>query len=240
MRSMFYKWHRSMGIIAVLFVVMLVISGLMLNHTEKLSLDATYIQNELILDWYDIRPEQDPSGIKIDNVWVTQLDRNVYFNQREIDNQAGQLLGAVKYGGHIVIAIDNRLVLLTNEGEIIEQLSGTEGVPTGMKAIGVTQDGELLIRAAHGVYHADLDELEWKERDYAETSWAETGSIPPDLKSKLTRHYRGNGLPLERIILDLHSGRILGDWGIYLIDTAAILLMLLAISGFWMWLFAHD
>jgi hypothetical protein len=71
-------------------------------------------------------------------------------SHREIDSQAGQLLGAVKYDGHIVIAVDNRLVLLSNEGEIIERFAGTEGVPTGMKAIGVTQDGELIISAAHG------------------------------------------------------------------------------------------
>jgi hypothetical protein len=240
MRRLFYKWHRCIGIIAVLFVLMLVITGLMLNHTEKLSLDATYIQNDLILDWYDIRPEQDPSGYKIDNVWVTQLDKHIYFNQQEIDNQAGQLLGAVKYDGQIVIAVDNRLVLLTNEGEIIERFAGTEGVPTGMEAIGISRDGKLIISAAHGDYRVDLNELEWEESNYVDIAWAEIGTIPPELYSKIIRHYRGSGLPLERIILDLHSGRILGNWGIYLIDTAAILLMLLAISGIWMWLLAHD
>jgi hypothetical protein len=240
MRNLFYRWHRSIGILAVLFVLMLVITGIMLNHTEELSLDAIYIENDFILGWYDISPEQKPSGYKIDNVWVTQLDKHIYFNQREIDDQAGQLHGAVKHNGHIVVAVDNRLILLTNRGEIIEQLTGTEGVPAGMEAIGISRDGYLIIHAAHGNYRVDLDELGWEENEYVEIAWAEIGTIPPELYSKIIRHYRGSGLPLERIILDLHSGRILGDWGIYLIDTAAILLMLLAISGVWMWLLAHD
>ena len=36
-------------------------------------------------------------------------------------------------------------------------------------------------------------------------------------------------------MLDLHSGRILGSWGVYLVDAAAILFMLLAITGVWLW-----
>ncbi len=47
--------------------------------------------------------------------------------------------------------------------------------------------------------------------------------------------YRGNGLPLERIILDLHSGRMFGTFGEYVMDIVALLFIFLALSGGWMW-----
>ena len=47
--------------------------------------------------------------------------------------------------------------------------------------------------------------------------------------------YRGYGLTLERVLLDLHSGRVLGSAGVLLVDAAAILFLLLAISGLWLW-----
>jgi len=47
--------------------------------------------------------------------------------------------------------------------------------------------------------------------------------------------YRGKGLPGERVILDIHSGRILGYVGVLLVDFMAILFLLLAMSGIWMW-----
>jgi uncharacterized iron-regulated membrane protein len=51
----------------------------------------------------------------------------------------------------------------------------------------------------------------------------------------LQRSYRGIGLSAERVMLDLHSGRILGRAGVYLVDAAAIVFLLLAVSGTWLW-----
>lgn len=47
--------------------------------------------------------------------------------------------------------------------------------------------------------------------------------------------FRGRILPWERVILDLHSGRIFGPWGPWLMDAAAILLLFLAGSGVSIW-----
>jgi uncharacterized iron-regulated membrane protein len=37
------------------------------------------------------------------------------------------------------------------------------------------------------------------------------------------------------VLLDLHSGRIVGGWGIYLVDIIALLFIIIAITGIWMW-----
>jgi len=104
-----------------------------------------------------------------------------------------------------------------------------------VRALGVTAEGELAIQAAHGVYHTDENLLEWHESAEVAAEWARPSPPPPPLKAALRQAYRGSGLPLERVLLDIHSGRILGTWGVYLMDAAAILFLVLAISGVWLW-----
>jgi len=38
------------------------------------------------------------------------------------------------------------------------------------------------------------------------------------------------------VILDLHSGRFFGQLGPWVFDAAAVLLILLSLSGTWIWL----
>ena len=54
--------------------------------------------------------------------------------------------------------------------------------------------------------------------------------------NKMKQAYRGQGLTLERVMLDLHSGRLFNQtWGVYLMDASAVIMMWLGISGTWIW-----
>lgn len=235
MFSFFQRWHKRIGIITALFVILLAISGIALNHSEQLRLNDSYIKYDWLLDFYEIKPQRVPVSFSSNENWATQIDQRIYFNNIEIANNADQLYGLINIDNLFVIAMDNQLVLLTAAGEIIEHISGTEGVPAGMHAIGVSDQNNIIIKAAHGFYRVELDRLEWEELDHLEANWSEKKPTPAELKSKLLKQYRGSGLTLERVLFDLHSGRILGAWGVYLIDLAAILFLLLAVSGAWMW-----
>ncbi len=64
---------------------------------------------------------------------------------------------------------------------------------------------------------------------------SQPGVLPTGLEQDLLYLYRGKGLSLERLLLDLHSGRLLGNAGVYIVDVAALLFIFLALSGSWMW-----
>ena len=230
------KWHRRLGIISALFVILLVITGLLLNHTGMLQLKDHFIQNRLLLDLYNIRPAEKPLGFQVEQHWISQVGERLYLDGTEIDNDVNRLFGAIKQDNIIVVAFDGQLLLITPQGQIVERLTGTQGVPAGMRAIGKSADGSLVIRGSHGDYQVNLDSLDWHEEDEIHAAWSSPAAIPADKLNALLQLYRGKGLPLERIILDLHSGRFLGKWGVYIIDAAAILFLLLAVSGTWMWL----
>ena len=230
-----YIWHRYIGLSAALFVMVLSATGLALNHTESLHMDSTHVQSELLLDWYGIHAPEDLGSYSAGSVLITEVNERVFRDSEIIDDVLVPLVGAIGYQDLIVIASLDQLTLLNREGELIETIGSAAGVPAGMKAIGITTDGTIAIKAAHGYYLTDENLLEWIETDAVEATWSTLSDTPPELVQALQASYRGNGLPLERVVLDLHSGRLLGDAGVLLVDAAAILFLLLAMSGVWLW-----
>lgn len=230
-----YKWHSRIGIIAAVFVVAIAASGIALNHSHGLSLAKSTIKTEWLLDIYNIKPSRPLKGFKTGNDWVSQVDDRIYFNDVEIAKDIERLYGVVETNAALIIAMNGQLLMINRQGEIIEHLYGAQGVPAGMRAIGKTEQGYIVIRAAHGFYQVDLDALHWREFDYLEAEWSTSAMMPARLKHTLLEKYRGSVLTLERVILDLHSGRIFGQWGVYLFDLVALLFIFSALSGTWLW-----
>ena len=236
-------WHRRIGLTATAFVLMLSVTGLLLNHTEDLNLDSSYVKSALLLDWYGIKTPKSPLSYKAGGHWISQLAERLYFDghelaTREVDED-DSLVGAVKLGDSVAVAIEGHLMLISSSGELIETLGGAEGVPAGMRAIGLSGD-RLVVRASHGDYFADEDLSHWEESDESETLadavWARPAAPPKNLYDRLADAYRGKGLSTERVVLDLHSGRILGTPGVLVVDFMALALCMLALSGLWMWI----
>ena len=230
-----YIWHRYMGLAAALFVILLTITGLVLNHTEELRLDSTSVQSDALLDWYGIHAPDIGKSYRAGAHRVTEVGDNVYWDTEKIPGVAAPLIGVVEHSGLVIIGVEGRLLLFTPQGELVEQLGSATGVPAGMQAIGLTAGGNLAIRAADGYYRTNADFLEWNEADSLDAAWARSEAPSRQLEQSLQASWRGSGLPMERVMLDLHSGRILGSWGVYLMDAAAVLFLVLAISGVWLW-----
>jgi hypothetical protein len=111
-----------------------------------------------------------------------------------------------------------------------------QGVPSGMNKIGRMADGRIVIQAAHGYYLTDRDFLKWQEQEQiADVSWSLPVVAPAALQARIAQLYRSNELPVERVMLDLHSGRLFGSRGTLVMDIAAMLLIFLAMSGTWIW-----
>ena len=231
------KWHKKIGVYVAIFVIFLAISGIALNHSEKFKLNTTFIKMEWLLDLYQIGPASEPIGYLSSNNWVIQVGKRIYFNNKEIINDANKLVGMVRINDTYVIAYDGKLMLLNKKGEILELLTGAEGVPAGMTKIGYDEQYNIVIKSAHGYYRANLDILQWSEYDFINANWSSTSKITEPLKANILEKYRGTGLTVERTLLDLHSGRIFGKWGVYFVDLIAVLFVFIALTGFWMWYF---
>ena len=238
LRSM-YIWHRYIGISTALLVIILALTGLMLNHTGALKLDSRFINNDWLLDHYGIQAPASIRSYQAGEHWLSQWGERLYLDQTALGASHEKLLGVLAYGEMLVAALDSEVWLLTPGGELIEKLGGNEGIPAGMSAIGLTDEGHVAVMAAHGVYTADRDLVIWQDAPDAITVWVDSAELPAALYQTLLEKYRGHGLSLERVILDLHSGRLFGEYGIYLMDAAAVLMLFLALSGSWIWGIRH-
>lgn len=233
-----YVWHRYMGVSAAVFALIIAVTGLLLNHTEDFQFDSQHVQNAWVLDWYGIKAPEHLLSYTANGRHITLMGEHLYLNRKEIPGEYARLVGALYLQGMYVVAVSDSVLLLTDHGEIVEQLHGEDGVPAGISAIGSDSNGLLVAAGGHGNYQADRDFLKWQrcEPGSGDMRWAQTGQPDERLTASLQAHYRGEILPVERVILDLHSGRFFGQAGPWLFDIAAILLILLALSGAWIWL----
>ncbi|HBE93373.1 MAG TPA: hypothetical protein DDW55_12970, partial [Gammaproteobacteria bacterium] len=226
-----YIWHRYIGISTAVFVIVLTFTGLMLNHTDELELDSSYIQSDLLLDWYGIDSSGELTSYTSGTVSVTEVSGRVFWGNEPLSHVSAPLTGLLVYRELVVIAAGGVLSLYTIDGELIEKLEHVAGVPAGILAVGITTQELLAVKTAQGIYLTDDSMLEWRRVDNPEVLWSVASPVPDGLKEPLQATYRGIGLPVERVLLDLHSGRIFGRAGVYLVDAAAILFLLLAVSG---------
>jgi len=233
-----FLWHRRIGIAALLLVIILAITGIMLNHTEQFKLDESYVDNHLLLNWYGIEPDDDPVSYQVNkdeekhtiSAWNYQL----FFDDVAITHLEQNMHGAIGAEQFIVVALENAIILLSYDGEFIERISTSLSF-NNIQRLGMKYKRPVIETSKPLYYMADEHILDWDVTINEGIDWAEQHKLSDIDRDKLLIAYRGNGLKLERVILDLHSGRIFGNYGIYLMDAAAIALLWLSLSGLWVW-----
>lgn len=98
------------------------------------------------------------------------------------------------------------------------------------RRIGLLAAALVAILAISGIVLNHREALQLDQRAIT-TEWLlQWYGMEKDPNSRMSRW-----ISAERIVLDVHSGRILGPAGPYLMDGAAIALLLLAASGIWGW-----
>jgi len=230
-----YQWHRYVGVSIAAFILILAVTGIMLNHTNQLELTKKYIQTEWLLNHYGISAPEKINVYAFKKHWLSQWQQQLYLDNNYIGETEKTIIGVVYYQNMIVIAQSDALLIYTPDGELIDRVAGSEGVPSGIEAVGITDKQQLAVNAANGVFTTNPDLLFWQKMPSAISVWSDATTLPTTLYKEILVLYRGKGLNLERIILDLHSGRLLGNWGIYFTDFIALLMIFLASSGFWLW-----
>jgi len=234
LRSLFL-WHRYFGLTAALFVLILAATGLLLNHTERLKLDQRHVQADWLLDWYGIPTPAVRASFDVNGHWVSEAGVHVYWDDRLLEGLQPPLRGAVAFENGAVIATAAELLWLSPGGEVVAKLGKLDGVPAGIDAIGL-RDGAVALHTAHGDYLGDRELINWTPgAAITDLRWAMPAAPPAKVITALARLQRGEGLTLERVLLDLHSGRLLGAFGPYVMDGAALLMLLLAVTGVWHW-----
>ena len=233
-----FLWHRRVGLLVFTLVIILAITGIMLNHTEQFKLDESYVDNHLLLSWYGIDPVDEPVSYKVaknkTQHIISAWQHKLFFDDIAIADLEQNMHGAIAAEQFIVVALDSAIILLSYEGEFIERISTSLSFDH-IQRLGMKYKRPVIETSYPLYYMADEHILDWDVIINDDVEWTIPYTLNSAEREKLLIAYRGNGLQLERVILDLHSGRIFGHYGIYLMDAAAIALLWLSLSGLWVW-----
>ncbi len=225
-----FKFHRYTGLSVAIFIIMLTITGILLNHTENLQLDSRYVKSKTILDWYGVKPAKIQLAFKTDKQWVIQVDGQIFLNLQPVLKKNQTLLGAVASDSFYILAFPNSLILLSFEGDIIENIEKPSS------KIAISGDHNIFIESEKQTVFSADGLLSWQQAQKTNINWSKPSELPEQLKQNVQHSSLNKIIPYERLILDIHSGRFFGPYGVILVDITAILFILLALSGCWIWL----
>lgn len=230
------RWHRGIGVGASLFVVFLVITGLILNHAHQLGLDQQHVSPRWLLRWYGMGDAEASRNFAADGQWLSFAGSQLYLDGKAVTTVT-RGVGAVEYGDWLVAAGEKELLLLNRGGELIERLPWEFSGGAGIEAIGHDKNGALVVKSRGKAWVADGELLNWFEPTglVPAVKWSSPEDAPAHLQQAIASHYRGKGPSLERLLLDLHSGRIFGRLGMLVYDLLALVLGFSALSGLVLW-----
>lgn len=194
--------HRWAGTTLVAFVLFLSITGIGLNHSGDLGLDRRYVAWSWLLEAYGM-DEPEPYA------------------------------GRTSLGDLLVVGDGQRAHILLTTGELVESIDLGSALPGAIERVGRVDDVAVL-ESGSTLFKSDTDITvfePWAAGDASDVEWSpEVQPDAPGLEA-IDTAWRGKGLTIERVLLDLHSGRILSLGGRVLLDLIAIGLVLLSISG---------
>ncbi|NQZ89731.1 MAG: PepSY domain-containing protein [Colwellia sp.] len=227
------EWHRKLGIFSALFIIFLSISGIALNHTTLFSLSEHSITSSLLLNHYGIKP---PSDIRFyqQKQWLV-TEQFVWLDDKLVYESDDAVVSMSKFQAYRLLATTKQLVIFTNKGELVDKLDSSSDLPVPIQAMSVSQS-HILLKTPHGYYQGDSDFFNWRKiNTLVEPKWITSEAGTPSELTAASIKYQSQFLNWERVILDAHSGRILGGFGVILMDLVAFMLILLSISGMYMW-----
>ncbi len=223
-----YRWHRRAGIAAALFLIFLAVTGVPLQYSAELGLGGRYVTIPSILDWYGLEaPDQVHSS-----AGVVAIGDAIYLEDGRALGRLDGFRGAEAVDGLILAAGTSALLLIdAASGEVVDRFRRD-----GVVRIGRLGD-RVVLDTSSGLLLADPALVNWEPlpEPAGTARWARPMPLTGTQAEPYRKQFRATLLSVERLLQDLHSGRVLGTAGVIIVDVASALLTFLAVSGLIMW-----
>ena len=225
-----WHWHRRIGLLACILIVILSVTGILANHSSQLGWDRTPISAQWILDSYGFSAPLHYEGVNIhDRLWVIS-DTQLFMDDVPVSTCNTAWHSVNPLNGVVVASCQSKIELFTTDGERIEAINA---LPESrlMQSGTVEHDDRLLLQFSESQYLLNLDSLEVEAVSGYEMVPEDVQQASADLTQALQNQFRVHDLTWERFILDVHAGRWFGGWGWLLMDLGAVFLLTLSLSG---------
>lgn len=228
-------WHRYIGVTVSLFVIILSASGLFLNFSDTLKLNKSHISTAWLLNHYNIG-NFSVTSFQTNEQLISQASNFIYLNGHYALNLEESLVGALNLDEFILLATHSSLVVIDDDGQIIDEIGKYTGLPENPLGISITNDGHPVIRGVNTYWKGSNELSAWQPLKGPHPKWVASRKTPDNINTLIQEHARSHEINYERVLLDLHSGRLLGSWGQNIMSISAVLLLVLAVTGIFIWL----
>lgn len=224
-----YSWHRWLGLSVLLWVLLFAISGLLIEAAPALKLDRSHIQQGWILERYGVKSPQAIEQWKLGEHQLDVWDQGVSIGGQWLPqlNGATSIRGIANPQHTLAIATAQTLQLYSYGGEFIDSLPSPAGL---IEKVGVSEQNQLAVITDGGLFIASQDLLSWRNGGQETIRWSvrhqDRAGVMPSANHDIS---------WERFLLDIHSGAFFGSSGRWLSRLAAVVMILLALSGFYTW-----
>jgi hypothetical protein len=225
------RWHMRIGLAAVVFLLFLAVTGVVLNHAAGLGLDNRYVHATWLAKWYGIPAEAPRHAFRTGRHDLIAANGRWMLDGRPAGEKLPQPLGLVELPDMVVVASSTSLYLYGKDGALIDRLERNALPAVPVQAIGA-DERRLVLKTASGSFQT-RDALSWQSAPRHGVDW----SAPADLSASEREKYAEllePGISVQRVLLDLHSGRFAGRYGPLAMDLIAIFLAVLSLSGVWL------
>jgi len=228
------RWHRLLGMLSLIIVLTTTVSGIIINHTDELGLARRQAQNALV-DFFYMRGARDlPQGFATAAGFVVGVGDRTWRDDQLLHASGDAPRGAVVHADRLLVLYRARFDEYTRDGRLVESYDELDGLTPPLLRLGVDGD-RIVIAGKHMAWGFDANAGEFSRlAPSAATLWSTAAAPPPELHTRLHAASRGS-ISWERVLLDFHSGRLLGPFGRWLVDAAAVCLLILAVTGTYMW-----
>ncbi len=236
---MLRRLHRRIGINTLIFLSLFIITGLLLQHASWLNLGKRYVAAPLAETFYGVTVNA-TTDYKTRHHWVSQAGNFLYLDAVPVAGvELNNLQGAVESKSYIWATGGGRLLLLSKQGEMVDAFSVMEGLPGIVTQLGENEEGDIIAGGLYNNWQMDEDLLNWRIYDKTSITWSknrELSQVSNPLRAAILSHARNHLITWERLLSDLHSGRLFGDIGVVVFDLVAVLLLFLSVTGSVLWI----
>lgn len=226
------RWHGLVGAVIVFFLVYLLVSGLPLNHVEILKLDKQEVSYPWLMRWYGIHVADPTQGYLLGKSYLSWEDDKWVLDDKLLSGSAGQPIGAVEVRGINYVATATTLSLYQSDGQLLNKVE-KQSLPAH-PILALSKMGNNVMLQTSSAVFASVDGQKWEKSSATGMTLSSLQDLPDDVKRR-TADILAPGISLQRVLMDVHSGRIFGRYAVWVMDIASLVLLALGLSGFWLY-----
>ena len=120
--KMIMKIHRFLGVTLVLFLLVLSVTGTLLQHAEEFGIRQKFISSSLASNLYNLKPCI-VASVKVENKWVSLCNSDLYFQDNKIINNISSINAILRKNNQYTIQYNtSHEIVLNDKGTIIDMI----------------------------------------------------------------------------------------------------------------------